>query len=116
MNRLMKTLLLCGLLLLLTVPALGELYEVTPPPTPSPVPTVTPEPTVIPEPTLTPTPAPTPTHAPTPKPSVTARPRVTTEDGEFPLLNEQGFLEEGEFYYKDVNQGVWRYVSSTLWV
>ena len=35
-------------------------------------------------------------------------------EGEFPELNEQGFLDEGEFVYENPDNGVWRYVSPTL--
>ncbi len=36
------------------------------------------------------------------------------EDGDFPQLNEAGFLDEGEFVFKDADAGLWRYVSATL--
>ena len=35
-------------------------------------------------------------------------------EGEFPELNGQGFLDEGEFLYENPEEGVWRYVSPTL--
>ena len=35
-------------------------------------------------------------------------------EGEFPELNEKGFLDEGEFLYENADDGVWRYVSPTL--
>ena len=35
-------------------------------------------------------------------------------EGEFPELNEQGFLDEGEFVYENADDGIWRYVSETL--
>ena len=35
-------------------------------------------------------------------------------EGEFPELNAEGFLDEGEFVYENEEEGVWRYVSSTL--
>ena len=38
------------------------------------------------------------------------------EASEFPLLNEDGFLDEGEFVDSDNEEGLWRYASSTLWV
>lgn len=37
-------------------------------------------------------------------------------EGEFPPLNEAGFLDEGEFVYENEEEGVWRYASQTLWV
>ena len=36
------------------------------------------------------------------------------EASEFPPLNEDGFLDEGEFVYSDNEEGLWRYASSTL--
>ncbi len=36
------------------------------------------------------------------------------EEGSFPALNEQGFLDEGEFVYMNDKEGVWRYCSDTL--
>ena len=35
-------------------------------------------------------------------------------EGDFPELNEAGFLDEGEFLFEDAEQGVWRYASQTL--
>ena len=35
-------------------------------------------------------------------------------EGEFPALNEAGFLDEGEFVYENPDEGVWRYCSSHL--
>ena len=40
--------------------------------------------------------------------------QITTADGEFPALNENGFLDEGEFIFEDEENGVWRYCSQTL--
>ena len=37
----------------------------------------------------------------------------TVEDG-WPVLNEEGYLDSGEFVQEDPEQGVWRYCSSTL--
>ena len=37
-------------------------------------------------------------------------------EGEFPPLNADGFLNEGEFVFVDEEAGVWRYCSPTLWV
>ena len=39
---------------------------------------------------------------------------ITMEDGSFPELNEQGFLDEGEFLYENTDEGVWRYCSPHL--
>ena len=36
------------------------------------------------------------------------------EDGEFPALNDAGFLDSGEFVWEDAEHGVWRYASETL--
>ncbi len=36
------------------------------------------------------------------------------EDGDFPKLNEAGFLDEGEFVFQDADVGLWRYASATL--
>ena len=41
-------------------------------------------------------------------------PALTTATGEFPPLNEKGFLDEGEFVFEDEENGVWRYCSQTL--
>lgn len=35
-------------------------------------------------------------------------------EGEFPPLNEEGFLDEGEFVYAGEEEGVWRYATPTL--
>lgn len=35
-------------------------------------------------------------------------------EGEFPALNAEGFLDEGEFVYENKDEGVWRYASPTL--
>ena len=36
------------------------------------------------------------------------------EKGEFPALNDAGFLDSGEFVWEDEENGVWRYASETL--
>ena len=36
------------------------------------------------------------------------------EEGEFPALNDAGFLDSGEFVFEDAENGVWRYASDTL--
>ena len=36
------------------------------------------------------------------------------EQGNFPALNDAGFLDSGEFVWEDPDNGVWRYASSTL--
>ena len=36
------------------------------------------------------------------------------EDGSFPELNENGFLDDGEFIYENPADGIWRYCSRTL--
>lgn len=36
------------------------------------------------------------------------------EEGNFPALNDAGFLDSGEFVWEDPENGVWRYASSTL--
>ncbi|MBP5725870.1 MAG: phosphodiester glycosidase family protein, partial [Clostridia bacterium] len=36
------------------------------------------------------------------------------EKGEFPALNDAGFLDSGEFVWEDEENGVWRYASDTL--
>ena len=38
------------------------------------------------------------------------------EDSDFPELNGEGFLDEGEFVYEGEQEGLWRYASDTLWV
>lgn len=35
-------------------------------------------------------------------------------EGDFPALDDAGFLEEGEFTYQNMDGGVWRYASATL--
>ena len=35
---------------------------------------------------------------------------------DFPPLNEQGFLDEGEFLYESEEEGIWRYCGQSLWV
>ena len=37
-------------------------------------------------------------------------------DGAFPEMNDDGFLDSGEFVFEDPENGVWRYASSTLWI
>ena len=37
-------------------------------------------------------------------------------DGAFPELNDDGFLDHGEFVFEDAENGIWRYASSTLWI
>ena len=41
---------------------------------------------------------------------------ATAAKSDFPELNEEGFLAEGEFVYEDDQEGIWRYASETLWV
>ena len=36
------------------------------------------------------------------------------DTGAWPLLNDAGFLDSGEFVFEDAGNGVWRYCSSTL--
>ena len=36
------------------------------------------------------------------------------QEGEFPALNDAGFLDSGEFVWEDEENGVWRYASTTL--
>ena len=36
------------------------------------------------------------------------------ETGDFPALNDAGFLDSGEFVWEDEENGVWRYASDTL--
>lgn len=38
------------------------------------------------------------------------------ENKAFPELNEDGFLDSGEFVYENAEDGIWRYASETLWV
>ena len=39
---------------------------------------------------------------------------AAAEEGEFPALNDAGFLDSGEFVWEDEENGVWRYASDTL--
>ena len=39
---------------------------------------------------------------------------AAAEEGEFPALNDAGFLDSGEFVFEDAEAGVWRYASDTL--
>ena len=39
---------------------------------------------------------------------------AAAENGEFPALNDAGFLDSGEFVWEDEENGVWRYASPTL--
>ena len=39
---------------------------------------------------------------------------AAAEEGEFPALNDAGFLDSGEFVWEDETNGVWRYASQTL--
>lgn len=39
---------------------------------------------------------------------------IVTDDGNFPELNEQGFMNEGEFLYENEDDGIWRYCSPHL--
>ena len=39
---------------------------------------------------------------------------AAAEEGEFPALNDAGFLDSGEFVWEDAENGVWRYASDTL--
>ncbi len=41
---------------------------------------------------------------------------AAAEEGAFPPLNADGFLDSGEFVWEDAKGGVWRYASNTLWV
>ena len=41
---------------------------------------------------------------------------AAAEEGEFPALNDAGFLDSGEFVFEDEKNGVWRYASDTLWI
>ena len=72
-------------------------------------PAKTPKPTKTPRPTKTP--------KPTKVPKVTATPKPTIRPVDFPTLppvNEKGFLQEGEFVYESVEEGLWMYASPTL--
>ena len=39
---------------------------------------------------------------------------AAADEGEFPALNDAGFLDSGEFVFEDETNGVWRYASNTL--
>jgi len=39
---------------------------------------------------------------------------AAAEEGEFPALNDAGFMDSGEFVFEDEENGVWRYASDTL--
>lgn len=39
---------------------------------------------------------------------------AAAKEGEFPALNDAGFLDSGEFVFEDEENGVWRYASDTL--
>ena len=39
---------------------------------------------------------------------------AAAEEGDFPALNDAGFLDSGEFVWEDETNGVWRYASQTL--
>ncbi len=41
-------------------------------------------------------------------------PGCAPAEGEFPELNEAGFLDEGEFVYENAEEGIWRYASDVL--
>ena len=44
-----------------------------------------------------------------------ACPALAEEDpGAWPALNEEGYLDSGEFFFEDPDNGVWRYCSQTL--
>ena len=38
------------------------------------------------------------------------------DEGDFPALNDAGFMDSGEFVFEDEENGVWRYASDTLWI
>lgn len=42
--------------------------------------------------------------------------RAGAEESDFPQLNDEGFLDEGEFVYFGETEGLWRYASDTMWV
>ncbi len=46
--------------------------------------------------------------------SATVSQRIGSETPDWPELNEEGFLDEGEFVYEGEDEGLWRYVSPTL--
>ncbi len=39
---------------------------------------------------------------------------AAAEEGDYPALNDAGFLDSGEFVWEDAEHGVWRYASDTL--
>ena len=39
---------------------------------------------------------------------------AAAEEGDFPALNDAGFLDSGEFVWEDEEKGVWRYASDSL--
>ena len=39
---------------------------------------------------------------------------AAAEEGDFPALNDAGFLDSGEFVWEDETNGIWRYASETL--
>lgn len=41
-------------------------------------------------------------------------PSCALGEGEFPAMDEEGFLEAGEFVYENGEDGIWRYASQTL--
>jgi len=41
---------------------------------------------------------------------------VLADEGDFPALNDAGFLDSGEFVFEDEENGVWRYASPELWI
>ena len=41
---------------------------------------------------------------------------ASAQEGDFPELNGDGFLDSGEFLYEGEEEGLWRYASETLWV
>ncbi len=43
-----------------------------------------------------------------------AAPARAGEAGDWPELNAEGYLDEGEFVYEDPENGIWRYCSETL--
>ena len=43
-------------------------------------------------------------------------PVAGAENGQFPELTEEGFLDSGEFVFEDAKNGVWRYASNSLWI
>lgn len=53
-------------------------------------------------------------EAPAAETEAPATEEIVVEDGAFPVLNEDGFLDIGEFVYENEEDGVWRYVSQDL--